>query len=165
MRLHVDMDKMERGLTNCRSDGRFGWLMFPSGQTALTETVGMKAVLQHAWIVPMLFCLFVLVLFVALSFVITADLSLRLYQQVRLGYIYKFTLLVLNELARGLPIFFLLMLVFNIAIHLPIRWAWNRRAARLNYEASLPQPTLADATDIWPPPPTISASADTLPRI
>lgn len=165
MRLHVDMDKMERGLTNCRSDGRFGWLMFPSGQTALTETVGMKAVLRHAWIVPMLFCLFVLVLFVALSFVITADLSLRLYQQVRLGYVYKFTLLVLNELARGLPIFFLLMLVFNIAIHLPIRWAWNRRAARWNYEASLPQPTLADATDIWPPPPTISASADTLPRI
>ena len=164
MRLQIDIDKMERGLTNRRTDGRFGWLMFPPSQTPLIDTVNMKAVLRHAWIVPTLFCLFVPVIFVALTFVITVDLSLRLYQQVRLDYIYKITLLVLNELFRGLPIIFLLMLMFNIAIHLPARWAWNRRANRLTREASLPQPSLAIDTGVWPPPPSASASANTLPK-
>ena len=45
-----------------------------------------------------------------------------------------------------------------------LRWAWNRRADRLNREASLPQPELAVDTGIWPPPPTLSAPADAPPR-
>jgi len=155
VRLRVNLDCIEEVLNRRRTDGKSIGFLFPPSQTLLSDTVNMKAVLQHAWVSPTLFFLFVPVLFVALSFVITADLSLRLYQQVRLGFIYKLTLLVLTELAHGLPILFLLLIVFNVAIHLPLRWAWNRRANRLNRAASLPKPAVDVAPGIWPPPPNV----------
>lgn len=165
MRFAVNLDKLEEGLNRRRSDGKFGQLMFPPGPTLPTDIVTMSAVLQHALVFPTAFCLLLPLLFIALSFIITADLSLRLYQQVRPSYIYKITLLVLNDLAQGLPIIFLSLLVFNIAINLLQRWAWNRRADRLNREASLPQPALTSDMGVWPPPPSVSASADAPPRL
>jgi len=43
---------------------------------------------------------------------------------------------------------------------IPQIWAWNRRADRLNREASLPPPTLAAVPGVWPPPPSVPASID-----
>ena len=40
-------------------------------------------------------------------------------------------------------------------LSLPQIWAWNRRADRLNREASLPQPAPAAAPGVWPPPPSV----------
>ncbi len=39
----------------------------------------------------------------------------------------------------------------------PTQWAWNRRADRLNREASHPQQLIAvEVQGVWPPPPTAS---------
>ena len=45
---------------------------------------------------------------------------------------------------------------FGFVWLLLLRWAWNRRAERLNREASLPHPAaLAIDTAVWPPPPNV----------
>ena len=68
------------------------------------------------------------------------------------------------------PLFILCLVPFVAtvlfaAIQYPTVWAWNRRADRLNREPAAPQALPAIDTSVWPPPPTVSASADTLPRI
>lgn len=51
-----------------------------------------------------------------------------------------------------------------IAIEYPSLWAWNRRAERLSREGLLPPPVPDITPGVWPPPPTVSASADALAR-
>ena len=67
------------------------------------------------------------------------------------------------------PIFVLCLVPFVAAplfaaILYPSLWAWNRRARRLNYEATLPPPVFVAALGVWPPPPTVSIPADVLPK-
>ncbi len=45
--------------------------------------------------------------------------------------------------------------IAGFLLSMPQIWAWNRRADRLNREASLPQPDLAAAPGVWPPPPDV----------
>ncbi len=68
------------------------------------------------------------------------------------------------------PLFILCLIPFVAAmlfaaVQCPAVWAWNRRADRLNRAATAPQELPANDTGVWPPPPTVSASADTLPRM
>ena len=73
----------------------------------------------------------------------------------------------LLHLGPTIPANLLVPLFYGLAtftIWFPTRWAWNRRADRLNREASLPQPALATDTSVWPPPPIASLSADALPK-
>jgi len=62
-------------------------------------------------------------------------------------------------LSQGTPAEYALTLAglagTNLAFLFALRWAWNRRADRLNREASLPPPALAAVPGVWPPPPTV----------
>lgn len=49
----------------------------------------------------------------------------------------------------------MLQVVLGPLVLVPFAWAWNRRANRLNRETSVPQPTLATAPGVWPPPPDV----------
>jgi ABC-type Fe3+ transport system permease subunit len=162
MRITVDKDKIEEVLTRRRTDS---WLSFPPRGTAPTDKISILGVFKYVWIAPGLFFFFVTLLFVVLSFVITADLSMRLYQHIRLDYIYKITRNVLRDAFPALILSLLIMFVFNVAIHLPIRWAWNRRANRLNQIGNPSVPAPVTLPGVWPPPPTVSVSSDHEPRI
>jgi len=71
----------------------------------------------------------------------------------------------LNKTPPGTVEFYgFLAVVFVFLYCFPTHWAWNRRADRLNREASLPQPALAIDAGVWPPPPIASIPADALPK-
>lgn len=72
----------------------------------------------------------------------------------------------LNKTPPGTVLFYWSLAVIFVFLHcLPTHWAWNRRADRLNREASLPQPALTSDMGVWPPPPSVSTSADAPPRL
>ena len=172
MRLHVDIDKIEKGFTNRRTDGRFGWLMFPPGQTPLTDTVGIKAVLRRTFIFPLLIVAYFTVYFALELTLIAAFFGVH-YQH----YIHHINWRLLTILYRiafrhaervSLAEYFTMIISFTmlfLAFLLAARWAWNRRANRLNREGVPSEAAPLVVSGVWPPPPTASASADTLPRI
>lgn len=51
------------------------------------------------------------------------------------------------------------------AIYYPMIRAWNRRADRMNRATPMPGILPDIDTGVWPPPPTVSASVNTQPRI
>lgn len=55
---------------------------------------------------------------------------------------------------RYVRYFALPAVALGFLLSLPQIWAWNRRAERLNREASLPHPAVAVAPGVWPPPPS-----------
>ena len=62
----------------------------------------------------------------------------------------------MNRTPPGTFLFYCsLAMAFVFLACFPFHWAWNRRADRLNLEASLPQPALAAASGVWPPPPNV----------
>ena len=151
MRIALNKDKLEQTLNSHRPDS---WLSFPPRGTAPAAQISAFAALKHSFVFPTLFCLFVPVLWVALSVVITTDLSLRLYHHVRAAYIYQITLSVLKVYFGNLLIALPLLLIFNAAIYFSIRWAWNRRAERLNRKGMPPPSAPACDPVVWPPPPS-----------
>ncbi len=137
--------------------------MFPPGQTLITDTVDMKAVLRRA----LIFLVSVIAYFgIFIALVLTAIVAgiLSRYQH----HIHHIRWRLLKLLYRiALDIFFsryppmqyvftiLIFGVFGFIWLLLLRWAWNRRADRLNREVCLPQPAPAAAPGVWPPPPNM----------
>lgn len=178
MWLHVDVDRVEKCFTNIADvwpDARFSrlrGLMFPPSRTPLTGMVGMKAVTRRAF----LFLLSITASYVVFIFLmLTAIAATILYQyRHRIHHFHWRLLRLLYGIARDIffgrnpPLQYVTtVLVFStlgFAWLLALRWAWNRRAKRLNYEATLPQPVLMAALSVWPPPPAVSTSADVLPK-
>jgi hypothetical protein len=138
--------------------------MFPPGRTPLIDTIDMKAVLRQA----LIFLVSVIAsfgVFIALFLTALVVTILVLYRH-RIHHIHWRLLKLLYKLA--LDIFFgrdppmeyvVTILVFGVLGFiwlLLLRWAWNRRADRLNREASLPKPAVDVAPGVWPPPPNVS---------
>ena len=167
MWLHIDVDKVERCFTSftdsrpsprSRRRSRF---LFPSSRTQITDLINMKAVTRRA----SLFLLALTAYFAVAIFLFVSALAATILYQYR-HYIHHFHWRLLKLLYRiALDNFFghdppmqyvIIVLVFSalgFSWLLTLRWAWNRRAKRLNHEASLPQTALATDTSVWPPPP------------
>ena len=165
MRLRVNLDRIEEGLNRRRTDGKSIGFIFPPVQTPHIETVAIKAVLRHA-----LFCLLLIitcfVIFFAFLPFIAAVVVFIDYNTHHVHHApwHLFALVyrmgVKHLLSQGTPAEYALTILgldgTNLAFLLASRWAWNRRAHRLNREASLPQPALAIDIGVWPPPPNVS---------
>jgi len=123
----------------------------------------MKAVL-HRSLIFLVSIIAYFVFFIALFLTAVVVTILERYRH-RIHHIHWRLLKLLYRLA--LDIFFgrypPMQYVFTILVFgalgfvwlLLLQWAWNRRADRLNREASSPQPALAATPGVWPPPPNV----------
>jgi len=178
MRVHVDADRIERYFTsftdskpNLRSRRRSRF-MFSPGQTSPTNVVDMGVVVRRTFI----FLVSVAAYFVIFIFLFLTAIVATILHQYRhhIHHIHWRLLRLLYGIA--LDIFFgryppmqyaTTIFVFStlgFAWLIALRWAWNRRAKRLNYESTLPQPVLVIAPGVWPPPPDVPISANLLPK-
>lgn len=162
VRLSVIQDKVETILNRRRTNGRFGRFRFPPSQTPARETVTLSAAFRHAFsfllimiaqlvifflIFPLIALIFVFIYFRQYFHHIPWRLMRTMYRDA------------VNHLwSQGTPaeyIFIYLVLAgIILAFLLAERWAWNRRAERLNREGSPSQPAVAAAPGVWPPPPS-----------
>lgn len=162
MRLSVNLDELERGLTHFTegyADGRFPRFMFPPSQTLPTAAVDMKAVLRRT-LISLLSIIACFAASIPLFLTATVVTILSHYRH-QIHHIQWRLLKLLYGIA--LDIFFgrypPMQYVFTTLVYgvlgfvwlLLLRWAWNRRAARLNCEASLPQQALVVDGGVWPP--------------
>ena len=178
MWLHVDVDRIERFFTiftdsrpSLRSSRRSRFL-FPSSRTPITDLIDMQAVTRRAFLfllsITASYGVFIFLMLTAIAATILYPYRHRIhhFHWHLLRLLYRIALNIF--LGRSPPMQFITsILVFStlgFAWLLAVRWAWNRRAKRLNFEATLPQPVLVSALDVWPPPPTVSTPADFLPK-
>ncbi len=137
----------------------------------------MKAVLRRAFIFPFLLIAYFAIFFIFTSLIIVAATAIEYRHHIHhlnwrllkvlFRFAYRTQLSIMSKDGESPIDYVFITLGFaalNVVFLLSLRWAWNRRADRLNREANEPQALLAIDTGIWPPPPTVSASADTLPR-
>lgn len=173
MRLRVSLDRLERGLTRPPPNGWSRRFLFPPIQTPFTKTVGSVAVLRHA-----LFCLLLLIAYVAIFFIflplIATVVALIYYNKHHVHHApwHLFALLysvgLKHLLSQGTPVEYAFILsggaVTILVFLFALRWAWNRRADRLNREAILPHLALTTDRGVWPPPPVAYVPTDGLPK-
>jgi len=142
--------------------------MFPSSQILLTDTVDMKAVLRRTFIF-LIFIVTCFVAFFALTSVIVV-VAIAIYYRHHIHHLnwrllkllcsiaYRIQLKVIYKNGDSPMDYVFIILIFGVLGFvwlLLLRWAWNRRAERLNREPSLPQSALAVAPGVWPPPPNV----------
>ena len=142
--------------------------MFPPNRMLLTDTVDMKVVLQHTFI----FLIFIITCCIAF-FAITAFIAIAVIAIISRHHIHHLNWRLLKLLCSfayqiqlkviykdgGSPMDYVFIILafaaFGFVWLLLLRWAWNRRAERLNREASLPKPALSIDPGVWPPPPNV----------
>ncbi len=163
MRLSVDLDKLEEVLNRRRTDGKGSRLMFPPRRMSHYETVPLASALRHA----LLFLLLILAQFASFFVLLPLVVVICLFFSYRHLFHHHvpwhlMTLLygqsVQHMLNEGKPSDYFFP-VFGVAcvmlaVSLASRWAWNRRADRLNREAILPPLEPVVVPGVWPPPPT-----------
>ncbi len=169
MRLAVTLDKLERGFTNFsdlqpnRRFGRRSRLMFPSSQTLPTDTIDMKAVLRRAFICLLLVAaLYAGIIFLFVTAIAVTTLFLFLHRIHHLHWrllklIYKFAFHVFFNHDPPMQYVFAILVfgVLGLVWLILLRWAWNRRADRLNREGVPSEAAPLVVSGVWPPPPNV----------
>ena len=178
--MQVDLDKLENLLntfTSLSGNKRWygfnwpGWLSFPPEQTPAIDAIPMKAVLRSAASFPLFItlyftvCTFVIVTAFAIA-ILLANLHHHLHhlhwRLIKLLYSFG-----LRDFLRDNPPLDYAYVVaamsgLGFGFISALRWAWNRRADRLNQEAALTPPVAALSSGVWPPPPTVPTDGNTM---
>ena len=149
------LDILERALNRRREGVQYSFLVIGTCQT---DRVGVWPLVKLSLIHSLLFVLLILLTQVMVS-MIFGGFFLPQYR------FHPFNLneviLIIKMLLRlelTTPATLLVPLFYGFAtftIWFPTRWAWNRRADRLNHSVGVPQaqPLLAVDASVWPPPP------------
>ena len=161
MRLSPDLNRLEAGLNRRRADSKASWLMFPSARTSPHKTVSFAASLHRVFVCFLFFLVYLSIFSFGLPFVVLIFLFAKYRHHFHhipwhlMMFMYKSAVRHLSGEAKPSDYFFLLcLLAVAIVAHVfASRWAWNRRADRLNREAALPLPAPVAVPGSWPPPP------------
>ncbi len=155
MRLSVNKDKLEELFNRRRNPDKASRCVFPYKLASQNSKFSLAETAFLALRLPILVTVFceglhaVIVVDVGVYFYLHRDFPLRL--------IIAFYRSMPHQITEGFYFFltaFPILFVFSLLLSLAHRWAWNRRADRLNREAAAPQAVPAILPGAWPPPPT-----------
>ena len=173
MRLQAVLDKLEAGLPiPRRTRGRFCWFVFSKRQIPFTEIMPTNVVYRDAFLMLLTITFYLAAFFFLVPLI--AEIFVFIHFRHHFHHIPWHFIRIIYRLGfnhlwnEGTPVDHVLTLLMvagmSLAFQFALRWAWNRRANRLNSEVSLPQLAPTVAPGVWPPPPIVSVADDAKPK-